>query len=177
MADANDLVLSADIDGIKNGLTNLSGRILSAQVLPAMAKALAKGIDRQFLQHGLPEAWLPLAESTVKKRRRDRARGKQFVAGDEDQLRVTDTLRRAATDVTGGVVGSAYRADTSRDIVQVGVDNGVLPYASTQQFGNAARNIPARPYIVMTSQIEQDVQDAAQNEINLLAADFARGMI
>jgi phage gpG-like protein len=102
-----------DTSGTESFLTRV-GNNIAAGFAPEMRQVGAiagRSVDLDFRNQGRPNRWKPLAASTIRERLEARARGKNFVAQIDTILRVTDTLRKAASASQPGVTGSDVTAD------------------------------------------------------------------
>ena len=116
---------------------------------------------RHFIKQEGPDGkpWMPLQPKTIARRRGGRAattpRRRLGVAGMGRGIKI---LRD-----TGGMAGSiVYSIDES------GVEAGVpttIPYASTHQFGDPKRNIPARPFIYINKKEAQQLLNTFKREV------------
>jgi len=105
--------------------------------MTAVGGVMVKSISDQFLSEGRRyqgQPWAPLKESTLNRRR---MKGR-------DAYILRDT---------GNLFGSIDIQEQTHTYVDVGTD---VVYGATHQFGDALRNIPARPFLPETLIPEDD---------------------
>ena len=99
-----------------------------------MVKSTVKRFDSEQAPDGTP--WKPLSAARIAQRRKRHAKGKNKKrAGQMKILNDTGRQRRSVR----------YLATKDRAVVGTR-----LKYAATHQFGDAGRNIPARPFLGVT---------------------------
>lgn len=117
-----------DYDAFRRDLDSLLARVETAiadegyeDTLRRIGQDFSRSIELNFRNRGRPEKWQPLAPWTIKLRQfRAAEGGVKPVAGYDTPLRVSDSLRKAATADREGVSGSAYRV--TKDTLVIGVD-------------------------------------------------------
>jgi phage gpG-like protein len=115
--------------------------------------------------------WKPHAPSTVL-RREAWAKRNGPPAGDE--LRLTDSLRKAATDTTGNVRGSAAFIDEEAGEAGIGVTLDEFPGAAAHQWGYRPRKLPARAYLGLTTTTAKQIEREAAIELSYMAEQVER---
>lgn len=128
------------LDPALNQLQQLARRFsapaeLLAPAIPVVARALESNFDKE----GRPLPWPPLSPAYLRRK----------PAG----LKILHRTGRLRRSIRVRLEGGAIVASTD------------LPYAAAHQFGLPQRNLPARPFLVLT---DSDRQEAAQTILNKL---------
>lgn len=110
-----------------------------AELLAPALPVVARAIERNFDEEGRPLPWPPLSPAYLRRK----SAGLKI-------LQLSGRLRRS---IRVRLEGNAIVASTD------------LPYAAAHQFGFPRRNLPARPFLVLT---DSDRQEAAQTILNKL---------
>lgn len=126
------------------GLLEALERHLAApgELLAPAVPVVAGAIERNFEQEGRPRPWAPLSPRY--------ARWKERFAPGRGILELTGRLRRS---IVARVEGEVLVASTD------------VPYAAAHQFGVPHRRLPARSFLVLTS---DDVHTVAATIVNSL---------
>lgn len=82
-----------------------------------------------------------------------------------DELRLTDDMRRAATDTTGTVKGSAAYVDEAEGDAGIGIDLDVFPGGQALQWGYTPRNLVARPFLALRTSVDRQITREAQDDL------------
>lgn len=116
------------ISGVQHKISSLG------PAMKMVGQVVMESIDQNFAAEGRPQAWLPLAKSTLAAK----SPGQKILEGDSHRLRE-----------------GIHIQEVGADYVDVGPDD--LPYARIQQLGGEAGHghlalIPARPYLALVDE-------------------------
>jgi phage gpG-like protein len=132
------LRLRFQLDSALDRLQHLSDRLQDAAVLLAPAvPVVAAAIQRNFDQEGRPERWPPLSPGYALWKAA-RYPGRKI-------LERTGALRSSIRVGIDPTVPAALVASTD------------VPYAAAHQFGVPQRNLPPRPFLVLTDEDREEV--------------------
>ncbi len=139
-----------EIDGLARGLIRKAGDF--SDEMAAIAGVMLDSVEENFEKEGRPERWAPLAEETVEDRRK-----KGF--GPEHPI-----LQRT------GTLAASVQETSSHNEALVHTN---LRYAAIHQFGgDAGRNkkvkIPARPFMELTQEEEDEIADIIKEALREL---------
>lgn len=164
---------------------------VSEKSLKRSQKIMGRAVDQAFLNRGWSEGkligpsyndsepkaekggqWAKHRDSTKRARAAWSKRTGQEPAGEE--LRLTDDLRRAASDPTGNIKGSAGYLDLAAGEAAIGVEISEFPGAAALQWGYTPRNLVARPFLAMTTTGAREIQTEAQRDLTLAMDQVSR---
>jgi phage gpG-like protein len=135
------LRLRFQLDSALDRLQHLSDRLQDVAALLAPAvPVVAAAIQRNFEEEGRPERWPPLSPGY--------ALWKAVRYPDRKILERTGALRSSIRVGIEPTVPAALVASTD------------LPYAAAHQFGVPQRNLPPRPFLVLTDEDREEVAQA-----------------
>ena len=135
------LRLRFQLDSALDRLQHLSDRLQDAATLLAPAvPVVAAAIQRNFEEEGRPERWPPLSPGYALWKAA-RHPGRKI-------LERTGALRSSIRVGIEPTVPAALVASTD------------LPYAAAHQFGMPPRNLPPRPFLVLTDEDREEVAQA-----------------
>ena len=139
----------AGVSRIKKKIAAVSGMVTGAVVL-RIESLLLKRVKERFITKTdhRGRTWAPLKQSTLERRAR-------FMRSSKFQPTAFGIAHRGILVLTGGLAasvsvnrpGSALRFSTSTGVgFRIGTNH---PAAALHQFGNSAKNTPARPFLSM----------------------------
>lgn len=129
-----------------------SQRVNYTEALQECVGIAAAGVTDNFSQGGSPEgAWPPRKH-----------------IGDGHPL-LMDTLALFAA-ATGHGKGSIVKITANRASFGVSSSPGGVPYAAAHQFGAPGRNLPARPFLVMSDARLDQMEDAVADTFEEFAS-------
>lgn len=108
-------------------------------LLERVAPLAARAIERNFDAEGRPEPWLPLAPATLRRK--------------PPGLKILQRTGRLRRSIRTRVEASAIVLSTD------------VPYAAAHQFGVPRRRLPARPFLVLTNEDQEEVAQAVAREL------------
>ena len=185
--------LGFDVRGLDSFEVELAQSLaeVKRRTLQRSLRLMSQSVDQAFQSRGYPSGsaigpssgegepkkervgrWAKHRPSTVRSRELWAKRTGQQPAGEE--LRLTDALRRAATDTTGSVEGSAAFLDEAAGEAGIGVTLDVFPGARALQWGYAPRRLAARPFLAITRSVEREIQSEAEKDLSLAASQLSR---
>lgn len=141
---------SLSLDELTKALTDLGKPVSFAPVIKQVRQVLIGGTKTHFDSEETPDGqrWPPLKRP--RNRKRDRSK-KRRGRGDK-VLNDTGLLR---TSVTASQSQGHFEETTDHSI-EWGTN---LDYAATHQFGDPRRNIPAREFLGISRDMEQDIEE------------------
>jgi len=159
-----------DLDSLLSRIENAVAEEGYEDTLRRIGQGFSRSIDLNFKNRGRPEKWQPLTPWTIKQRQfRAASGGPRPVAGFDAPLRVSDSLRKAATADREGVSGSAYKV--TKNTLVIGVDerkSSPVRYAlrATGVQVPTGSKIPVRNPVVLQEGDERQAQQAMEAEVN-----------
>ncbi len=159
-------------------------------ILKRSQQIMARSVDQAFLSRGYPGGrligptigdeeprrqsggrWKKHRPSTIRSRE---AWAKRNGPPAGEELRLTDSLREAASDTTGSKPGSAAYIDEKEGIAAIGVELSVFPGAAAHQWGYTPRNLVARPFLGLTVATERQIIQEAEIDLAMMAERVER---
>lgn len=108
-------------------------------LLERVAPLAARAIERNFDAEGRPLPWPPLAPATLRRK--------------PPGLKILERTGRLRRSIRTRVEASAIVLSTD------------VPYAAAHQFGVPRRRLPARPFLVLTPEDQEEVAQAVAHEL------------
>lgn len=108
-------------------------------LLERVAPLAARAIERNFDAEGRPLPWPPLAPATLRRK--------------PPGLKILERTGRLRRSIRTRVEASAIVLSTD------------VPYAAAHQFGVPRRRLPARPFLVLTNEDQEEVAQAVAREL------------
>ena len=157
--------LELDDRELQRALSRLAARV--SNLAPAMhrvAEVMDEGTRQHFQQERGPDGrkWQPLADATLLAHMRRASPGGLLTRrGNTRAKAVTALAHKKILRDSGRLSNELGREVTSLSAMLTSVQ----PYAATHQFGDARRNIPARPFFGFSGAIKADIRGALADYI------------
>jgi phage gpG-like protein len=133
--------VSFNTTDLKGMLARMRGGLRDTRAAWLMAATIYyKHVGRVFREEGFPDKWVPLAASTLRRRRK----GKNKRNPQARILQDTGMLRKSATGPNSP--GSYLEIHSMMMII-----GSTLIYAGTHNYGH--KQVPARPFLTITSEV------------------------
>jgi len=152
---------------IQDGLKELQGKIENMRpVMVEVSETMLKKVHENFDAEGRPVKWAMISDKTRKQREKSKVRtrdkeGNQIKykrgekKGQYKTRNVKPTWPGKILQVSGLLMDS-ISTDADENSASVGTNK---IYAATHQFGAPDRNIPGRPFLVLTDNDLNEIQD------------------
>jgi len=139
--------LELDDRQLKRALDRLSARLANMRpVMHRIAQTMDEGVRTHFTDERGPDGqkWAPLADSTLLAHMRRASRGGILTRRGNTRAKAVKALAQKKILRDSGALGHELVKEVTSLSAMLG-SNKV--YAATHQFGDAKRNIPARPFM------------------------------
>jgi phage gpG-like protein len=148
-----------DVEPVIKALDPQVAESLLVKALFQIEQEVVREVVDIFQAQGKPQKWAPLKESTLRRRRRGKARYKGQMVQDGRSVQILVDTGQLRGSIISASHPDSYR-QKGRWFVEVGTRRR---YAWAHQAGVPERNLPARPFMVVTDDLVKRVISLLQN--------------
>jgi phage gpG-like protein len=148
-----------DVTPVLQALDPQTANALLTKALLQIEQEIVREVVDIFQVQGKPLRWAPLKESTLEKRRKGKARYRGQMVQDGRSVQILVDTGQLRGSIISATHPDSYR-QRGRWFVEVGTRRR---YAWAHQAGVPERNLPARPFMVVTDDLVQRVISLLQN--------------